>query len=86
MKLKGKENSIFFQVTGKPVDDISHLEDLLMENFRLFSAEFDLIKNKLKKKNLNINYVLFHLLKQIGYPVNDKHFSCLKRKKIKKRI
>ena len=51
MKLKGKENSLFFQITEKPVDDISHLEDLLMENFRLFSAEFDLIKNKLKKKN-----------------------------------
>ena len=51
MKLKGKENSIFFQITGKPVDDISHLEDLLMENFRLFSTEFDLEKIKLGKKS-----------------------------------
>ena len=39
--MKGNENAIFFQITGKTVDDISHLEKLLLENFRLFSAKFD---------------------------------------------
>ena len=35
-KWKENENAIFFQITGKIVDDISHLEKHLLENFRLF--------------------------------------------------
>ena len=84
-KWKGNENAIVFEITGKTVDDISHLENHLMENFRLFSAEFDLERIKLgRKKFLNMNYVLFHLLKHLGHKVNESHFPLLKTESRKK--
>ena len=86
-KWKGNENAIFYQVTGKTVDDISHLENHLLANFRLFSAEYDLERIKLgRKKFLNMNYVLFHLLKQLGHKVDLNNFSLLKTEKTKKKI
>ena len=51
-KWKGNENVIFYQITGKTVDDISHLEDHLLANFRLFSAEYDLERIKLGRKKV----------------------------------
>ena len=84
MKLKGKENSFFFQITGKPVDDISHLEKNLLENFRLFSAVYDEEKCFGRKKFLKMNYVLFHQLKQLGHDVDESHFSLMKTEEIKK--
>ena len=84
-KCKGNENAIFYQVTGKTVDDISHLENHLLANFRLFSAEYDLERIKLgRKKFLNMNYVLFHLLKQLGHKVDLNNF-LLKTEKTKKK-
>ena len=56
-----------------------------MENFRLFSAEFDLERIKLgRKKFLNMNYVLFRLLKHLGHKVDEKHFPLLKTDSRKK--
>ena len=83
-KWKGNENVIFFQITGKTVDDISHLEKFLLENFRLFSAKFDEEKRFGRKKFLNMNYVLFHLLKQLGHKVDESHFSLMKTEERKK--
>ena len=85
-KWKGNENAIFFQITGKTVDDISHLEDYLLANFRLFSVEYDLERIKLgRKKFLNMNYVLFHLLKQLGHKVDPNNFPKIKTEKTKKK-
>ena len=47
---KGNENAIYFQITGKTVDDISHLEKHLLAEFRLFCAEYDLERIKLGRK------------------------------------
>ena len=55
-----------------------------MENFRLFSAEFDEEKSFGRKKFLNMNYVLFHLLKQLGHDVDEKNFSLMKTEERKK--
>ena len=52
-KWKGNENAIFFQITGKTVDDISHLEEHLLAEFRLFSAEYDLERIKLGRKKVS---------------------------------
>ena len=82
-KWKGNENAIFFQITGKTVDHISHLEKHLLANFRLFSAKFDEEKRFGRKKFLNMNYVLFHLLKQLGHNVDEKNFPLLKTEKSK---
>ena len=84
-KWKGNENAIFFQITGKTVDDISHLKEHLLAEFRLFSAEYDLERIKLgRKKFLNMNYVLFHLLKHLGHKVDPNNFTLLKTEKAKK--
>ena len=84
-KWKGNENAIFFQITGKTVDDISHLEDYLLANFRLFSAEYDLKRVQLgRKKFPNMNYVLFHLLKQLGHKVDLNNFSLMRTVKARK--
>ena len=80
-KWKGNENAIFFQITGKTVDDISHLEKHLLANFQLFSAKLDEEKCFGRKKFLNMNYVLFHLLKQLGHNVDEKNFPQLKTEK-----
>ena len=85
-KWKGNDNAIFFQITGKTVDDISHLEDYLLAEFRLFSAEYDLQRIKLGgKKFLNMNYVLFHLLKHLGHKVDPNNFPMLKTEMTKKK-
>ena len=82
---KGNEKFIFFQITGKTGDDISHLEKHLLAEFRLFSAEYVLERIKLgRKKFLNMNYVLFHLLKHLGHKVDLNNFSLLKTEKVKK--
>ena len=82
---KGNENAIFSQITGKTVDEISHLEKHLLAEFRLFSTEYDLERIKLgRKKFLNINYVLFYLLKHLGHKVDPNNFSLLKTEKAKK--
>ena len=82
--MERKRKCNLFEITGKTVDDISHLEDHLLANFRLFSAEYDLERIKLgRNKFLNMNYVLFHLLKQLGHKVDPNNFPLLKTEKTK---
>ena len=80
---KGKENEIFFFLTGKYVDDIEHLEMRLIEDFKIFSSEYDLVIGKERKTFLNLEYVLFHLLKRLGHKVKKNNFSLTKTEDIK---
>ena len=70
-----------FFLTGKYVDDIEHLEIRLIEDFKIFSSEYDLVIEKERKKFLNMNYILFHLLKRLGHPVDKKNFTLIKTEK-----
>ena len=55
-----------------------------MENFRLFSAKFNEEKSFGRKNFLNMNYVLFYLLKQLRHDVDENNFSLMKTEERKK--
>lgn len=71
---------IHFILTGQPPDNIEHLEGALMEDFTLLLDTYNVLyKNISKKRNfINVQYVLFHLLKKHGYPCKKEDFAVLK--------
>jgi hypothetical protein len=70
-------NYIYYVLTGKKVDDIDHLEDRIIEDFKELSSLYNDIYGKdkpkeLKRKNfMNVQYILFQLLR------NRNHMCCL---------
>lgn len=70
-------NYIYYVLTGKKVDDIDYLEDRIIEDFKELSSLYDEIYGKdkpreLKRKNfMNVQYILFQLLR------NRNHMCCL---------
>ncbi len=73
---------IYHQLTGKPLDDISHLEQTLMNDFdtlsRLYDEEYIKTKKINRKNFINTQYVLFQLLKRHKYPCKKSDFTFLK--------
>ena len=69
-------------MTGKPPDDISHLEDALLNDFEVLAALYDekFIKTKLidRKNFINTQYVLYQLLRRHKYPCKKEDFNILK--------
>ena len=75
-------NLIHFKLTGIPPDDISHLEDKLMEDFIKLTDLYDQIyiqEKKINRKNfINTHYVLYQLLCRHKHPCNKEDFNILK--------
>lgn len=77
-------NVIYTTLTGKSGEDISHLEGKLIEDFKELVNLYDRMHGKdkveeLDRKNfLNVQYILFQLLKRYDYPCNAEDFSMLK--------
>lgn len=77
-------NVIYTTLTGKTGDDISHLENQLVEDFKTLVTLYDSIHSKdksdeLDRKNfLNVQYILFQLLRRYGYNCRAEDFSMLK--------
>lgn len=77
-------NLIYFILTNKRVDDISHLEEQLVEDFKELAFLYDEIHGKdkeeeLQRKNfLNAQYLLFQLLRRHGHPCKKENFAILK--------
>lgn len=75
-------NLIYHLITKNELDDISHLEQVLMEDFDRLSEAYneEYIKNKkISRKNfINTQYVLFQLLRRHKYPCSRNDFSLLK--------
>jgi hypothetical protein len=73
---------IYHKMTGKKVDDISHLETLLMEDFDKISDLYDKkykFAGKIDRKSfINTQYVLFQLLRRHKYPCKKEDFNILK--------
>jgi len=73
---------IYHKLTGKKVDDISHIEDKLMEDFDLISNVYDQkfkFTGKIDRKSfINTQYVLFQLLRRHKYPCKREDFNMLK--------
>jgi len=73
---------IYHKLTGKKVDDISHIEDALMEDFDKISNVYDQkfkFTGKIERKSfINTQYVLFQLLRKHRYPCKRNDFNMLK--------
>lgn len=73
---------IYHKMTGKKVDDISHLENQLMEDFDKISNLYDKkykFTGKIDRKSfINTQYVLFQLLRRHRYPCKKEDFNMLK--------
>ena len=67
------------KMTGKKVDDISHLENQLMEDFDKISNLYDKtfkFTGKIERKSfINTQYVLFQLLRHHRYPCKKEDFN-----------
>jgi hypothetical protein len=77
-------NLIFYTLTSKRVDDISHLENKLIDDFKELVSLYDEIHGKdkpdeLDRKNfMNVQYLLFQLLRRHGHPCKIENFTILK--------
>lgn len=73
---------IYHTMTGKKVDDISHLEAKLMEDFDKISDLYDKkykMERKIERKSfINTQYILFQLLRRHKYPCKKEDFNMLK--------
>jgi hypothetical protein len=73
---------IYRTMTGKKVDDISHLEGQLMEDFDKISELYDKkykMERKIDRKSfINTQYILFQLLRRHKYPCKREDFNMLK--------
>jgi len=64
-------------LTGHLIDDISYIEDDLINDFKLFMNAY--YKLKIKRKNfLNMQYILYQLLKRRGHPCDMQNFTLPK--------
>jgi hypothetical protein len=75
-------NLIYHTITGNELDDISYLEDVLMEDFdklsQLYDEEYIKTKKITRKNFINTQYVLYQLLKRHKYPCVRTDFTFLK--------
>lgn len=71
---------IFHTLTGKPVPDLSYLEEEIMNDFDLLVEQYDKkFKQTTDRKNfINTQYVLYQLLKRHKYPCQKEDFNILK--------
>lgn len=77
-------NVIYITLTGKSGEDIGHLENQLIEDFKELVTLYDNLHSKdrpeeLDRKNfLNVQYILYQLLRRHGYQCRPEDFSMLK--------
>lgn len=72
-------NLIHYTITGVKLDDISHLEDQLMDDFDTLVNLYDTLYKNISRKNfINSQYVLYHLLMRHKHPCKKEDFTILK--------
>ena len=75
-------NLIHYNLTGIKPDDISHLEDILLQDFDQLTILYDKIfkqELKIERKNfINTQYVLYQLLRRHHHNCSKEDFSILK--------
>jgi len=69
-------NLIYYMITGKPLMDFSHLEDKLIEDFKIFCIEYE--KLQIQKKHFNYQNILYQLLCKNRFPCSPSDFNILK--------
>ena len=78
--VKDNENSLLRRLNLKALDDISHLETDLLDDFKVFSKEYDILaRNDLsRKKFLYSQFVLFHILRKRGHDYCPENFMMIR--------
>jgi hypothetical protein len=77
-------NYIYYVLAGKRIDDIEYLEEQLIKDFKELSFLYDFIYGKDKPKELkrksfmNVQYILFQLLRNRNHKCRIEDFSVLK--------
>lgn len=79
-------NLIYYNFTKKRVADISHLEHLLIDDFKTFFKKYDSMiaegvwDNEISdcKKFKNVQYMLFQLLRRYNHPCSLSNFTDIK--------
>lgn len=72
-------NLIFYNLTGNKPDDISHLEDILMDDFETLLKLYDKKYKDLDRKSfISIQHILFQLLTRHKHPCKRDDFRMLK--------
>jgi hypothetical protein len=70
---------IHYNFTGNKPDDISHLEDQLLDDFDSLTDLYDLRFKHINRKNfINTQYVLYQLLRRHRHPCKKEEFIILK--------
>ena len=73
---------IYYDLAGKMIDDIGYLEHKLICDYREFIVAYrDLQLDR--KNSLNVQYVLYQLLRRHGHPCEVQNFSLPKTKRCK---
>jgi len=77
-------NLIYFNLTNKRVDDITYLEEKLIEDFKQLVILYDSLHGKDKSEELgrknfmNVQYLLFQLLRRHDHKCQIENFTVLK--------
>ena len=72
-------NLIYSNLTNKKLDDISYLEDKLLQDFDDLTELYDMMFKHIDRKNfINTQYVLFQLLCRHKHSCDKEDFSILK--------
>lgn len=70
---------IHYNITGKPRNDISHLEEKLLDDFDVLTDLYDKMYKNIKRKNfINVQYVFYELLCRHKHPCKKDDFVILK--------
>jgi hypothetical protein len=78
-KYRENTNLIYYIITGKRYDDISHLEYILLEDFDKVSDSYNKKFGSTRRKNfINNQNLLYQLLMKHKHPCKKEDFSILK--------
>lgn len=78
-KCYGDINLIHHLITGRPLNDISHLTEKLLQDFDQFVQQHHKqFPNEFERKNFNYQHLLYQLLMRHKYPCNPTEFNFLK--------
>ena len=71
----------------RSIDDISHLQEDLMNDFKSFSREYDSMvkEGMVSRKLMYLQSVLYNLLKRRGHSFREETFTLIKNKQTLKK-
>ena len=80
--IKDNENALLARINPSVLDDIPHLEEDLIDDFKAFSGEYDVLARDglVGKKFIYLQSVLAHLLRRRGHDYRMENLTMVKNK------